>query len=139
MVELLSRYQNGNYIVKIYSDGTKIRIGGDVLEPEFPESIDLKITNRCPYNCPFCYANSTPNGRHGDILNLAFLDTIQAGTELAIGGGSVMCHPNIIQFLEKCKRLGIIANITVNQPEYMQNKYRIDEWQKTGLVKSIGI
>ena len=42
---LLSEYINGNYKVKIYSDGTKVRYSNeDEFHPIFPESINLKIT-----------------------------------------------------------------------------------------------
>ena len=47
-MRLLGEYQNGNYTVKIYNDGTKIReTNDDVFVASFPECIDLKITNNC--------------------------------------------------------------------------------------------
>ena len=47
-VDLIGEYINGNYTVKIYEDGTKIReTKEDEFISSFPESIDLKITNRC--------------------------------------------------------------------------------------------
>ena len=58
------RYQNGNYFVSINLDnGTKIRetINPDATEfvADFPESADVKITNKCPYNCTFCFVPDT--------------------------------------------------------------------------------
>lgn len=46
-------YKNGNYTVKFnLKDGTKIRENDlDFFDAEFPESMDLKITNRCSNNC----------------------------------------------------------------------------------------
>ena len=43
----LGTYVNGNTIVVMYTDGTKIRYvrTGEEPAPEYPESIDLKITN----------------------------------------------------------------------------------------------
>ena len=38
----------------------------DIMEPEFPESIDLKITNYCENNCKYCYANSNKEGKHAN-------------------------------------------------------------------------
>lgn len=56
MLKLLSEYKNGNYTVKIYNDGTKIReTEDDVFNAEFPENIDIKITNMCNNNCTFCF------------------------------------------------------------------------------------
>lgn len=47
---LLHLYQNGNYDVKIYSDGTKVRTTeDDEFIAQFPENIDCKITNKCSF------------------------------------------------------------------------------------------
>ena len=86
----LSIYRNGNYDVYLFDDGTKIRHRPDEVPddqqmiPAFPESIDLKISNRCDIGCPQCHEKSVPNGELAD-LNDPILNTLQAGTELAIG------------------------------------------------------
>ena len=61
MREALGAYKNGNTIVCIMQDGTKIRWvpDGEDAHPEFPESIDLKITNRCDMNCFMCFPAKT--------------------------------------------------------------------------------
>jgi hypothetical protein len=46
---LLAEYDNGDYHVRLYKDGTKVRSGDGV--PAFPESMDLKITNYCTVGC----------------------------------------------------------------------------------------
>lgn len=113
---LLGRYQNGNYTVSLYDDGTKIReTDADTFDAAFPESIDLKITDRCDRRCPYCHEASTPDGRHGDILHLPFLATLPAYTELAIGGGDPLSHPDLVPFLGDVKARGLIANMTVDQ------------------------
>lgn len=62
-------YQNGNYTVKLNTEnGTKIRENDlDFFDAEFPESADVKITNRCSNGCSFCFVAgtkvSTPNGK----------------------------------------------------------------------------
>ena len=62
------RYQNGNYTVTIDTrNGTKIRENDlDFFEAAFPESMDIKITNRCNMNCPMCHEDSKCDGAHGD-------------------------------------------------------------------------
>ena len=98
-MELLGQYRNGNYDVLIYEDGTKIRqTEEDSFEPAFSESIDCKITNRCYGQCAFCHENSTPDGDHGDILNAKFIDTLRPYTEIAIGGGCPLLHPDLGEF-----------------------------------------
>ena len=59
MDRLLGEYKNGNYTVRIYKDGTKIRFNDlDTLEPDTVESFDLKITNRCNQGCAMCLKTS---------------------------------------------------------------------------------
>ena len=72
---MIGKYKNGNYRVIIMSDGTKIRAiqDGTIPNPDFPENMDVKITNYCDIGCSFCYENSTINGCHGTILNLPFI------------------------------------------------------------------
>ena len=33
-----------------------------------------------------CHEKATPDGKHGDILNIPFLNSLEPYTELAIGG-----------------------------------------------------
>jgi len=92
MNKLLGRYNNGNYTIKIFSNGTKIReTDEDVFISSFPECIDLKITNYCDLGCKYCHEDSNINGKHGDILNAEFINTIKPYTEIAcINGDSVV-------------------------------------------------
>ena len=84
-MNIIGKYKNGNYIVTMLSDGTKIReTNDDEFIPSFAENCDVKITDKCDGGCPFCYEGCTPNGRHGDIMNYKFLDTLHPYTELAI-------------------------------------------------------
>ena len=100
----IAHYKNGNYFVDLYEDGTKVRYNDlDNLTPEFVESMDCKISNNCPYGCRFCHEKSTPDGKHGDIMNAEFIDKLRPGTEMAIGGGAVTGHPDLVPFLEKLK------------------------------------
>ena len=89
-------YRNGNYTVYFNkSNGTKIRKNDlDFLEPEFPESFDCKITNRCYHNCFMCHEDSVSDGKHGNI-NHEFFKTLRPHTEIAIGGGNPLEHPQL--------------------------------------------
>jgi hypothetical protein len=113
--ELLALYQNGNYVVKLYSDGTKIKQSMEnSFISAFPDSIDLKITNYCDQNCPMCHEKSNENGKHAD-LDAPFLKTLKKGTELAIGGGNPLSHPSLLPFLKQMKEQGVICNLTINE------------------------
>lgn len=139
-MEILKKYQNGNYMVTIYKDGTKIRENDlDYFDADFPESIDCKITNNCSLGCVMCHEQSTPNGKHGDIMNEEFINHLHKGTEIAIGGGSVTNHPDLVPFLKKLKEIGVIANITVHQKEYENNKSLIEMLIRENLIYGLGI
>jgi len=119
---ILSSYSNGNTNVTILNDGTKIREYYLNPNPLFPESIDVKITNYCDLNCPYCHENSNKNGSHANLmflynkLNELYEQSNKTqGIELAIGGGNPLAHPHLYDFLKEIKGLGFIANITVNQ------------------------
>ena len=140
----LGSYKNGNYIVTMFDDGTKVRYNDlDYFTPEKPESIDLKITNCCNgvngMLCPQCHEKSNPNGKHGDIMNLKFIDTMLPYTEVAIGGGDPLTHPDFAPFLAKLKKRNLIANMTVNQWSFMQNLDKIDWLIENELIHGLGV
>jgi len=137
---LIGSYTNGNYNVKIYEDGTKIRENDlDNFRPEFPESIDLKITNYCKFNCPMCHEESGLDGQHGNLSNVRFIDSLTPYTELAIGGGDPYTHPGLLNFLYMMKTKGVLSNITIKQETFMENegftKLLIDQ----KLIRGLGI
>ena len=139
-MEVLGSYKNGNYNVKIFKDGTKIRFNKlDNLTPEKPESMDLKICNRCDIGCPMCHENSVKDGAIGDILNMKFLETLLPYTEIAIGGGNPLEHPDLIPFLKKCKDLKLIPSMTVNQIHFMKEQQLIKFLVEEQLIYGLGI
>jgi hypothetical protein len=139
-MKLLGEYKNGNYKVSIFDDGTKVRENDlDNLTPYFPENIDLKITDYCDIGCAFCHENSTVKGLHGNILNQDFIKTLSPYTELALGGGNPIDHPDLVEFLHELKDRNIIANITVNQKHFMDNQELISYLVKEELVHGLGV
>ena len=136
----IAHYKNGNYFVDLYEDGTKVRYNDlDNLTPEFAESMDCKITNQCPFGCPMCHENSTPDGKHGDIMNIEFINKLRPGIEMAIGGGAATSHPDLVPFLRKLKEIGIISSITVNQKEFEGNYELINQLVEEKLIYGLGI
>ena len=139
--QTLYSYVNGNYVVNILDDGTKICItNANEWKPTFAENIDIKLTDRCTgTNCAFCHEGSGPNGEYGDILNLKFFDTLHEGQEVALGGGNVLEHPNFISLLYKLRDLKVIANITVNQIHFIKHHELIEKLIKNKLVYGVGV
>ncbi len=139
MNELLAYYQNGNYTVKLYSDGTKIKsTHSDKFIAEFPDSMDLKITDYCDMNCPMCHEKSSVNGREGN-LSENFLSTLKRGTELAIGGGNPLSHSGLVDFLERMKAQGIICNLTVNEAHLKKDQALIEDLISKKLIYGLGV
>jgi len=139
-MKVLGSYTNGNYICTIFTDGTKVRENDlDNLTPEFAESCDIKITDFCNMNCQFCHEDSSLNGKHGDIMSLSFIDTIPPYTELAIGGGNPLSHPDFVPFLKKLYSRRVIANTTVNQQHFMQSFDKIKGLLESGLIRGLGV
>lgn len=139
MNKLLSSYKNGNYTVKLYEDGTKEKFTyDDQFIADFPDSIDLKITNFCDANCPMCHENSSVKGKHAN-LNLPIIKSLPSGIELAIGGGNPLSHPNLIPFLKELKKAGVICNITVNERHLIADNALIDQLISEKLVWGVGV
>lgn len=135
------KYVNGNYVVKFNTEnGTKIReTEDDDFIAEFPENMDVKITNQCDMGCPMCHENSTVDGVHGDILNPQFINTLRPYTEMAIGGGNPLAHPNLIPFLEKLKERNVVANMTVNQVHFEKSQDVVRKLVDDGLINGLGV
>lgn len=161
-MKLLKGYENGNHIVRIFDDGTKIKETGhfeavnlpgmkggykkwvpsdeDHFTYDFPENADIKITDYCDAGCAYCHENSTIKGVHGDLRRIEkTLDSLHAGTEMAVGGGNALAHPDLIWFLEKLKSNGVLANITINQKHLRPYKDLICKLVAENLVHGIGI
>ena len=159
--EPIGTYINGNYETKIYNDGTRTRellphntfydqgrymqerfslSEIDMMEPEFPESIDLKITNYCENGCKYCYANSSKSGQHAKVYEvLDVIRDMKPYTEVALGGGNVLDYPYLVDVLHEAKDRNVIVNITVKDTDYIKYFDMINEMVDRKLIKAIGV
>ena len=138
MANVLAKYKNGNYTVILADDGTKIRVNDlDNLTPSFAESIDCTITTKCDGGCPYCYLGCNENGKHAD-LNQPFFNTLHKGQELALNGND-LSHPDLLKFLVRMRRNGVICNITLNQKHFMKYAMSLKNLATIGLVHGIGV
>jgi hypothetical protein len=53
------QYHNGNTVVTLLEDGTKVREWQGDAQPNHPESIDIKLTDYCDLGCQFCFPPDT--------------------------------------------------------------------------------
>lgn len=118
-------YKNGNYWLAYSKYDGKVRFTAkrsDECVPEYPELVDITITNKCEHGCPFCYMNSNKDGEHADFEFLKYVvrnlsDTYRTRynkrVEFAIGGGNVLLYPQLKEFLELLKKNDHIVNLTI--------------------------
>lgn len=138
-MNLLGAYRNGNYNVLLFDDGTKIRVNAlDKLIPAFPESIDMKISNRCDMECPMCHEQSTMEGDLADLQH-PLLYSIPPYTELALGGGNVFEHPDLDFFLMRMRDRKVICNVTVHANHFCKHYAAIKSMVQRGLLHGVGV
>ena len=145
MKDIIGIYKNGNYLVTMLSDGTKIRSTKEnVFISSFAENCDVKITDKCDGGCPFCYEGCTNSGSHGKLMNIDgtpywdFMNTLKPYTELALNGND-LTHPELMPFLEFLKNKKVFANLTVNQKHFNIHKDFLKKLMDNKLIWGLGI
>lgn len=135
----IGSYKNGNYVVHMFDDGTKIRANSlDFFSAAFPESMDMKICNRCDMGCPMCHEQSVPDGALAN-LNHPILDSIRPYTELALGGGNPLEHPDLEAFLVRMRKRKVICNLTVHVNHFLRSYHLLKRYCNEGLLHGVGI
>lgn len=146
--KIIGQYKNGNYTTTLYSDGSRDRVTeGDSFIPSFPESIELKITDK--YDGEFPWFSSIKSKKKSDAklmeteLNpISYLKSIKPLTEVTISGG-YLDHPEIINLLFYLKKKNIPVKIVIGQDYFYGNDHRkyhrLLGWQKRGLMSRLGV
>ena len=108
----------------IYLNGQTFRIALDPSKPidelKYPEFYDVKITDTCHGQCPYCYMDSTPEAdlyeKVPDKVREFFggMNENEKPFQVAIGGGEPTECPEFIEVLETFDSLGITPNYTTN-------------------------
>lgn len=108
----------------IYIDWKTLRIALDhnkpILPLQYPEFMDIKITDKCHGRCLYCYQDSLPNKGHcTDVVKkikdyFGPMSENQRPFQVAIGGGEPTLHPDFIEVLKTFYDLGITPNYTTN-------------------------
>ena len=137
----LARWKNGGYEVALYSDGTKIRRVIDAtIPPQLPEQMDLKITDWCDAGCAWCHEKSTLRGKHGDLdAAIVLLNNMPSGTEIAIGGGDPLSHPDFARFVRAIREKGLIPSVTVNGRHLARHRALLDTLTQEGSLFGVGV
>ena len=91
-----------------------------ILDLDYPEFYDVKITGKCSGKCDFCYQDSKEGDYHYknvvEKINKFFgaMDENQRPFQVAIGGGEPTSHPDFKNILKAFYKLGIMPNYTTN-------------------------
>lgn len=130
-------YENGECLVTIKSDGTRI-IVGNLEKMEFPNSIDLKITDKCLEGCRFCHESSGPTGKEADLDTLKEkLSVLPGYIELALGGGNPLLYSKLPELLEYLKSRKFTINMTIRDTELLRSDLSFIKEYISGLGVSI--
>lgn len=88
--------------------------------PPFPRYIDIELTNTCNFRCLMCPTGTGISRREKGVMSDETFFTIldEAGRHRTplrfIGWGEPLCHPRLIQYLEACKKSGLIVHLNTN-------------------------
>ncbi|RJL23897.1 radical SAM protein [Bailinhaonella thermotolerans] len=115
-------------------DGYRHTFGGYVpSRSPFPELVDVKLTDRCPYeaDCGFCYMASTVAGQEGRPHDIAKILDVLAGMgvfEVAFGGGEPTAMPRFGQILAATRSRGITPNFTTKNYGWLRRPDKVEQW-----------
>ena len=106
----------------------------------FPELVDLKITDYCPFGCEFCYQSSTKNGVHAPLERIKkYIDILYdlRVFEIALGGGEPTMHPDFSSIVEYIRKKNMIVNFTTYSTKWLKNEHILENVSK--YVSGIGV
>lgn len=143
MSENQIQYRNGDYDVLLdLSNGTKIRKSRTgSFNAHRPESMDVKISNRCGHACPFCHEDSRLDGKVADLdFARIAVSTFPPYTEIAVGGGNLMEDVEHTEaFLKMLVDRRCVPSITLHQKDFIENIEQVKAWRDAGLVYGVGV
>lgn len=82
-----------------------------------PVLLDVSLTNKCNFCCPYCYKHSSPNGYEMSLADFELLLNRMKEAkvfQVAYGGGNPNEHPFFVEILRRTYEAGIIPNYSTN-------------------------
>lgn len=148
MAGKLATYHNGNAIVEIHDDGTRVITTPDSsFDFEFPLNLDIRISTKCSFGrnpktgkgfCDFCHESSTTDGVECDYQALMKkLEGLPKGIELAIGSNELTMA--LYNFISWCNEQEYIVNLTVNQGHIKRDYVNLWYLITFELIKGLGV
>nr|DAV67803.1 MAG TPA: hypothetical protein [Caudoviricetes sp.] len=142
------KYQNGNALISIEKDGTRIIEFKDKLQLKYPLNVDIRVSTQCSFGqksdgshgvCAFCHESAKVNGTECNYEELkSKLEDLPQGIELAIGCNNMTVGlKNFIIWCSFNKKY--ICNVTINQGHISKNWGLIETLINQGYIKGLGI
>lgn len=136
------KYNNGNAVINIDDNGTRIIEFDNDLKLDFPLNLDIRVSTSCSFAnniCKnFCHESAVVNGKDCDYeLLKSKLCGLPQGIELAIGCNHFT--QNLYDFLQWCYEQNYICNLTINQGHVKRDFDLIEKAIKNNFVKGLGI
>lgn len=122
-----SGWRYGPYKVRWTFDPEK-----EVGKSNFPELVDIKITDFCPFGCKWCYQASTLEGVHAPFERIEAIAHELASLgcfEVALGGGEPTLHPDFKRILKVFESVGILANFTTRNVKFLEEEGIFDTFK----------
>lgn len=141
------QYQNGNSIVNLFDDGTRVIHYEDELNLEFPLNIDIRVSSKCAFGynpktnkafCDFCHESARTDGDECDYNDLKEkLKGLPKGIELAIGANNIT--NNLYTFILWCDTQDYIVNLTINQGHLKRDSDSLKSLINNQFIKGLGV
>lgn len=141
------KYNNGNAIISIDNDGSRVIEYEDTLLLDYPLNIDIRVSTQCSFGlnpstgksfCSFCHESATTDGVECDYKLLKNkLVGLPKGIELAIGSNNLT--ESLEEFLYWSKEQGYINNLTINQGHLQRDFERLNKLINDGIISGLGI
>jgi hypothetical protein len=148
MTGKLATYQNGNAVVEIHDDGTRVITTPDSsFNFDYPLNIDIRVSTKCSFGrnpetgkgfCDFCHESSRTDGVECDYKALMVkLEGLPKGIELAVGCNELT--PDLYEFILWCSLQSYIVNLTVNQGHILRDFHALKHLTENGFIKGLGV
>jgi len=133
-------YNNGNALITLESDGTRVISFEDELQLEYPLNIDIRVSTECSLAnlCTFCHESAVINGKDCDFEILkSKLKDLPQGIELAIGCNHFTYE--LDNFLDWCLMKNYVCNLTINQGHLNRDSLIIERAILNNRIKGLGV
>lgn len=114
----------------VHKEGWHMEMEKHPDKSQYPELVDIKITDWCSSSCEYCYMGSTTKGKHADlryIQDIAHVLSNMKVFEVALGGGEPTAHPDFVNILRAFRENGIIPNFTTRSLSWLKDEKRRNE------------